>query len=864
MAVELASKPFKAAEGASLPMSSPISLSNNTPRFAACPEPRSGATKDRLLPRAAASGLRLHDPDRDQRRRERHGAEGHLRPRRFRLRQVAASRLPWPTSVFPACACSSPRTRASRMWRSSRARPSSAARPRPDLGLTARGLSIRTGDEPGEEFPLFRAFWIEKPRPAAKALDHPRLARFGERDRRLSFHVAPGRCDDHRHRNDAGRAGRRSTGSALGAMAGDLPLRPARPSPSRRRRARPPIESSGLQILTGQGRMAVAAGRQSRDAADLGLRRRQSARLRSSAARARPSTRSTTTRRTGNCALAVDRADRRLGRGRSASARDPRRFGRQRQYHRPVAPESRHSHAGATMSFAYRQFWCWSPPSRPAARHCVVSSRAGKVGNTQRFAVEFVGDMFADPAEGRRQRRRSFRPRPARSYPPRLFPYKDRRSVRVVFDLDPGSETYSELRLTLKVGQPTGERDMALSMDSLTLTPKTLVSDAGSSLGARCPACAARDADAVASAIFAPRPAPLGRAALARTPLVLTRLVVFGGAVGADPLWRLRDVRGRRVGEITPLEWALVVLFVVNFSWIALAFTASVCRLLLAARARAARAARCPTRLRARRRSSCRSTTRRPRACSARCRRSARTSQRPASAHAFDYFFLSDTTDPDIWIAEERALAGDARAPAAGAHSTIGTGARTSSRKAGNIADFVTRWGGAYPHMVVLDADSLMTGEAIVRLAAAMEADPDAGIIQSLPLIINRNTLFARAAAIRRAHRRPGHRRGLARLDGARRQLLGPQRDHPHRAPSPTIAACRTCPGRPPFGGHILSHDFVEAALIRRAGYAVYMLPTLGGSYRREPAFADRPRGARPAMVPGQSAACAHHRRPRA
>ena len=64
---------------------------------------------------------------------------------------------------------------------------------------------------------------------------------------------------------------------------------------------------------------------------------------------------------------------------------------------------------------------------------------------------------------------------------------------------------------------------------------------------------------------------------------------------------------------------------------------------------------------------------------------------------------------------------------------------------AGNdIADFVTRWGAAYDHMLVLDADSLLTGDCVVRLAAAMEADPDAGIVQSLPLIINRNTLFAR------------------------------------------------------------------------------------------------------------------------
>ena len=105
---------------------------------------------------------------------------------------------------------------------------------------------------------------------------------------------------------------------------------------------------------------------------------------------------------------------------------------------------------------------------------------------------------------------------------------------------------------------------------------------------------------------------------------------------------------------------------------------------------------------------------------------------------------------------------------------------KNTSRKAGNIGDFVSRWGGAYPQMVVLDADSLMTGHAIVTLAAAMEADPDAGIIQTLPLIINRNTLVRARAAIRGAHLRAGHRLRPVRLDGPRRQLLGPQRHHPH------------------------------------------------------------------------------------
>ena len=64
------------------------------------------------------------------------------------------------------------------------------------------------------------------------------------------------------------------------------------------------------------------------------------------------------------------------------------------------------------------------------------------------------------------------------------------------------------------------------------------------------------------------------------------------------------------------------------------------------------------------------------------------------------------------------------------------------------------------------------------------------------------------------------------------------------------------CPisGKPPLGGHILSHDFVEAALIRRAGWTVYMLPTSRAAYEESPpSLIDL--AARPALVPGQPAA---------
>ena len=199
----------------------------------------------------------------------------------------------------------------------------------------------------------------------------------------------------------------------------------------------------------------------------------------------------------------------------------------------------------------------------------------------------------------------------------------------------------------------------------------------------------------------------------------------------------------------------------------------------------------------------------------------------------FDWFLLSDTTNPDIWVAEERAFAAMRRRLGPQARVYYRRREKNTSRKAGNIADFVTRWGGAYEQMVVLDADSLMAGDAIVRLAAAMEADPDAGIIQTLPLIINRNTLFARVQQFARASTGPIIAAGLSQWMGRDGNYWG------HNAIIRTpgfrsiIAACPIFKGRPPFGGHILSHDFVEAALIRRAGYAVYMMPTLGGSYGR-------------------------------
>jgi membrane glycosyltransferase len=200
----------------------------------------------------------------------------------------------------------------------------------------------------------------------------------------------------------------------------------------------------------------------------------------------------------------------------------------------------------------------------------------------------------------------------------------------------------------------------------------------------------------------------------------------------------------------------------------------------------------------------------------------------------FSWFFLSDSTNPDVWIAEERTYMTLREQLGPDARVYYRHRPKNTSRKAGNIDDFVTRWGGAYEFMIVLDADSLMTGECILNLSTAMAADPDAGIIQTLPLIINRNTFFARLQQFAARIYGLVIAAGLAVWSGRKGNYWG------HNAIIRTRAFADCCGlptlrGRPPFGGHIMSHDFIEAALMLRGGYSVYMLPTLRGSYEESP-----------------------------
>jgi membrane glycosyltransferase len=199
----------------------------------------------------------------------------------------------------------------------------------------------------------------------------------------------------------------------------------------------------------------------------------------------------------------------------------------------------------------------------------------------------------------------------------------------------------------------------------------------------------------------------------------------------------------------------------------------------------------------------------------------------------FDIIVLSDSRHAPVLDAERRGFAAFRRG-GVGPRAYYRHRPENIDRKAGNIADWVRAHGGAYDHMVVLDADSLMDGETLWRLAAAMQRDPALGLIQTAPTIIGRRTLFGRLEQFANTLYGPLAAWGVAWWSGADGNYWG------HNAILRVEAFAQSgglphLKGKKPFGGHIMSHDFVEAAFLRRAGWGVRLVPALGGSFEESP-----------------------------
>jgi membrane glycosyltransferase len=200
----------------------------------------------------------------------------------------------------------------------------------------------------------------------------------------------------------------------------------------------------------------------------------------------------------------------------------------------------------------------------------------------------------------------------------------------------------------------------------------------------------------------------------------------------------------------------------------------------------------------------------------------------------FDFYILSDSSDPDKWVEEERRwfdlIAGlDALGRIHYRRREINEG-----KKSGNIRDFLSTWGMRYRYFVVLDADSVMRGQTLVDLVKLMEAHPEIGLIQTVPALVNAKSLFGRIQQFANRLYAPIFITGLNYWAQSFGNYWG------HNAIirlEPFMQHCDLpqLPGRKPFGGSILSHDFVEAALLLKANWQVWLAYDLEGSYEEAP-----------------------------
>jgi membrane glycosyltransferase len=211
-----------------------------------------------------------------------------------------------------------------------------------------------------------------------------------------------------------------------------------------------------------------------------------------------------------------------------------------------------------------------------------------------------------------------------------------------------------------------------------------------------------------------------------------------------------------------------------------------------------------------------------------------RSLERTGLLERFHFFVLSDTADPGAAVQEEEAWLDWCRVVDGFDRVFYRRRKVRLERKSGNVADFLRRWGAQYRYMIMLDADSVMRGETLVRLVELMERHPDVGMIQTVPTAVNRRSLFARVQQFASRVYGPMFAAGLHYWQLGDGQYWG------HNTiirvePFMQHCALPRLPGREPLGGEILSHDFVEAALMGRAGWTLWLAYDLPGSYEEVP-----------------------------
>ena len=202
--------------------------------------------------------------------------------------------------------------------------------------------------------------------------------------------------------------------------------------------------------------------------------------------------------------------------------------------------------------------------------------------------------------------------------------------------------------------------------------------------------------------------------------------------------------------------------------------------------------------------------------------------------HLFHVYVLSDSSDPDI-IAAETSLVDALAAKWQGIIPvTYRRRAINTAFKSGNIRDFCDRWGGNHDYAITLDADSFMPADAVLRLIRIAQANPTLGILQTLIIGMPSVSVFARVFQFGMRLGMRSYTLGATWWQGD----CGPYWGHNAVIRlAPFIAHCRMpmLPGNGPLSGHVLSHDQIEAVLMRRAGYEVRVLPVEGMSWEENP-----------------------------
>jgi membrane glycosyltransferase len=208
--------------------------------------------------------------------------------------------------------------------------------------------------------------------------------------------------------------------------------------------------------------------------------------------------------------------------------------------------------------------------------------------------------------------------------------------------------------------------------------------------------------------------------------------------------------------------------------------------------------------------------------------------QKTGQLERFDFFILSDTTDLDKWVEEERRWYDLIRDLDALGKIYYRRRLINEARKSGNVRDFLNAWGRRHRYFICCDADSVMRGTTLVNLVKLMEAHPTVGMIQTVPALVNAESLFGRIQQFANRFYAPVFIAGLNYWALDLGNYWG------HNAIIRTEPFMQCCdlpqlPGRKPFGGQILSHDFVEAALLLRENWGVWFAYDLEGSYEEAP-----------------------------